>query len=170
MSSLLIALCRVKTLSDPSHRFKVRRNAEQMNLTGVALFHPTFALVYVEGASKFVRAYKRLMLHRIAWTEPARERGAPDVELAGDDDADAPGPSSGGMPPPGSAKDDSVEGAVSLEGNRCDLVWEGPIRERNFTGFRARSCPTDGSAKEALGGKLTGYWDMAKNWRPEEIV
>ena len=72
---------RVKTLSDPAHRFKVRKNAEQMNLTGACIFNPAFSVVYVEGAAKFIRQYKRLMLHRIAWTEPARERGNEDVEL-----------------------------------------------------------------------------------------
>ena len=38
-------------------------------------------MVYVEGAAKFIRNYKRLMLHRIAWTEAARPRGAEDVEI-----------------------------------------------------------------------------------------
>lgn len=72
---------RVKTLSDPAHRFKVRKNAEQMSLTGACILHPGFSMIYVEGAPKFVRQYKRLMLHRIAWTEAARERGGSDVEM-----------------------------------------------------------------------------------------
>jgi hypothetical protein len=78
---------RVKVLSDPAHRFKVRKNAEQLNLTGVCIFHPSFNMVYVEGASKFIRNYKRLMLHRIAWTEAARARGAEEVEIDDDDES-----------------------------------------------------------------------------------
>ncbi|KZW02729.1 PRP3-domain-containing protein, partial [Exidia glandulosa HHB12029] len=38
-------LFRVRTLSDPSHRFKVRKNAEQMGLTGVCIYHPGFSVV-----------------------------------------------------------------------------------------------------------------------------
>jgi U4/U6 small nuclear ribonucleoprotein PRP3 len=100
-------------------------------------------------------------LHRIAWTEAARARE--EVELAEDEeggggeesrtDKEAAGPSSG---------------EVSLEDNRCDLVWEGPVRERGFTNFRPRSCPTDSAARDVLGTKLMSYWDMAKNFKPED--
>ncbi|KAJ3547230.1 hypothetical protein NM688_g5425 [Phlebia brevispora] len=38
------AVFKIKTLSDPAHRFKVRKNAEQMNLTGVCIFNPTFSM------------------------------------------------------------------------------------------------------------------------------
>ena len=46
---------RVKTLSDPSHRFKVRKNAEQLKLTGIVIYHPQFSMVYVEGDRKSTR-------------------------------------------------------------------------------------------------------------------
>ncbi|THH19639.1 hypothetical protein EW146_g1571 [Bondarzewia mesenterica] len=152
------AVFKVKTLSDPAHRYKVRKNAEQMNLSGVVIFNPSFSLVYVEGASKFIRNYKRLMLHRLAWTEAARARGEEDVVLASPEpQADEKGK--------GKAEDVSE---VSLENNRCDLVWEGQLRDRAFTNFRPKSCPTDAAAREVLGAKLTGYWDMAKNWKPED--
>lgn len=157
---------RVKTLSDPSHRFKIRKNAEQMNLTGVCIFNPGFSMVYVEGASKFIRQYKRLMMHRIAWTEPARQRGGSDVEIdEGSDEENAGGDKAKGkavVPP------DEVEGPVSLEDNQCWLIWEGQLRDRAFSNFKPRSCPTDNTAKEVLGQKLAGYWDQAKNWKPEE--
>lgn len=153
---------RVKTLSDPAHRFKVRKNAEQFNLSGVCIFNPSFSMVYVEGAAKFIRQYKRLMLHRIAWTEAARERGNEDVELE-DEGADGNGK--------GKAAATSAEGEhgqASLEDNQCWLVWEGMLRDRSFNNFKPKSCPTDTAAKEALGQKLAGYWDQAKNWKPEE--
>ena len=158
-----VGLLRVKTLSDPSHRFKVRKNAEQMNLTGVCIFNPSFSMVYVEGAAKFIRQYKRLMLHRIAWTEPSRERGHEDVELEEDEDA--------AENSKGKAAATSAEGEgrpVSLEDNHCWLVWEGQLRDRAFNNFKPKSCPTDAAAKEVLGSKLAGYWDQAKNWKPEE--
>jgi len=156
--------CRVKTLSDPSHRFKVRKNAEQLNLTGVCIFNPAFSMVYVEGAAKFIKNYKRLMLRRIAWTEAARSRGGEDVEIDNGEDAEADGI-------PGKAVADGSEQpeeAVSLEENACYLVWEGQLRERAFNTFKPKGCPTDAMAKEVLGQKLAGYWDQAKNWKPEE--
>ncbi len=157
------AVFKISTLSDPAHRFKVRKNAEQMALSGLVIFNPAFSMVYVEGAAKFMRSYKRLMLHRIAWTEAARARGEEEVELAdGEDGAEVDGG--------GEGKTDAgpPSGGVSLEGNRCDLMWEGPVRERAFTNFRPKSCPTDSAARDALGTKLMSYWDMAKNFKPED--
>lgn len=145
------AVFKVKTLADPAHRFKVRKNAEQMALSGLVVFHPAFSMVYVEGAAKFVRQYKKLMLGRIAWTEAARARGN-DVEVEGAEEGAGP----------------ATEQAVSLEDNRCDLVWEGPLRERSFNTFKPKSCPTDNAAKEALGQKLASYWDMTKHFKPGE--
>ena len=154
---------RVKTLSDPAHRFKVRKNAEQRNLTGVCIFNPSFSMVYVEGASKFIREYKRLMLHRMAWTEAARERGNEDVELEDDENGEGKGKGKAAA-----ASAEGEEGPVSLEDNKCWLVWEGMLRDRSFNNFKPKSCPTDSAAKEVLGEKLAGYWDQAKNWKPEE--
>jgi U4/U6 small nuclear ribonucleoprotein PRP3 len=160
---ILGAAFKISTLSDKAHRFKVRKNAEQMALTGLVIFNPAFSVVYVEGAAKFMKAYKRLMLHRIAWTEAARARGEEEVELAEGEEGDEG--EAGGIDKEGAGPSTS---GVSLEGNRCDLVWEGPIRERAFTNFRPKSCPTDSAARDALGTKLMSYWDMAKNFKPED--
>ncbi|KAL6305945.1 pre-mRNA processing factor 3-domain-containing protein [Sparassis latifolia] len=158
------AVFKVKTLSDPAHRFKVRKNAEQMSLTGVCIFNPAFGMVYVEGAHKFIRQYKRLMLHRIAWTEAARERGNEEVELENGDEEEGADKGKGKAV----AQADGEEGAVSLDDNECWLIWEGQLRDRAFSNFKPKSCPTDAAAKEVLGSKLAGYWDQAKNWKPEE--
>ncbi|OCH85070.1 PRP3-domain-containing protein [Obba rivulosa] len=158
------AVFKVKTLSDPSHRFKVRKNAEQMNLTGACIFHPTFSMVYVEGAAKFIRQYKRLMLHRIAWTEQSRARGEEEVEIEHGDEEGEGGKGKGKAADEGGGE----EGPVSLEDNQCWLIWEGQLRDRAFNNFKPKSCPTDAAAKEVLGAKLSGYWDQAKNWKPEE--
>ncbi|KAF8639281.1 hypothetical protein AX16_010353 [Volvariella volvacea WC 439] len=178
---------KIKNLSDPAHQFKVRRNAEQLALTGVCIFNPQFNMVYVEGAAKFIKNYKRLMLHRIAWTEAARPRGgggADDVELenpdseAEDDEEGSAGPkaqptastsAAGAAGGNGTAAGaENGEEASNLEDNKCWLVWEGQVKERAFNGFKGKSCPTDRDAKDALGEKLRGYWDQAKNWKPEE--
>ncbi|KAI5992755.1 pre-mRNA processing factor 3-domain-containing protein [Pisolithus albus] len=163
------AVFKVKTLSDPAHRFKVRKNAEQMNLTGLCIFNPSFSLVYAEGAAKVIRTYKRLMLHRIAWTEPARPRGGEDVEIA-EGEEEEEGDEGGNGKGMARAESQGVEGEseVSLEDNACYMVWEGQLRDRAFSSFKPRSCPTEGAAKEALGQKLAGFWDVAKKWKAEE--
>lgn len=148
----------MKTLSDPSHRFKVRKNAEQLGLTGVCIFNPSFSLVLVEGSAKSVKQYTRLMLARIVWTEAARER---DVSLPADD----------ASAEPAKVKKEDGFGSgelVSLENNSCDKVWEGPLRDRVFKSFKAKSCPTDSSARELLGEKMASYWDVAKAFVREE--
>ena len=155
----------MKVLTDPAHQFKVRKNAEQLSLTGVCIFNPQFNLIYVEGAAKFIKNYKRLMIHRIAWTEAARPRGGEAVELE-DPDSDVEG-EVGTAAGKGKGKADD-EGSASLDDNKCYLVWEGTLRDREYSGFKAKSCPTDRDAKEFLGERLKGYWDIAKNWKPEE--
>ncbi|KAL5477014.1 PRP3 [Sanghuangporus weigelae] len=163
---LVGSVFKVKTLSDPSHRFKVRKNAEQLNLTGIVIFHPQFSMIYVEGAVKFIRQYKRLMLHRIHWTEASRARGEEEVEYEKAEDGEA-GMRATSVPKQPEQEDEF--GSASLEDNRCDLVWEGQLRERIFKTFRPKSCPTDNTAKEALGPKMAGFWDQTKNWKPEEV-
>ncbi|TFK62234.1 PRP3-domain-containing protein [Pluteus cervinus] len=171
---------KIKNLSDPSHQFKIRVNAEQLNLSGVCIFHSQFNVVYVEGAAKFIKQFKRLMLHRIAWTEAARARGsAEDVELENpdsdvEDDGNGEGTSASAAKAatkgatPGTGAEEDGNAATSLENNRCYLIWEGQVRDRSFSNFRGKACPTERDAKEVLGEKLRGYWDQAKNWRPEE--
>ena len=80
-------------------------------------------MVYVEGAAKFIRQYKRLMLHRIAWTEAARERGAEDVEIDRGEDEEGNETTAAG--PSNTATTGGEDGPVSLEDNQCWLIWEG---------------------------------------------
>ncbi|KIL60322.1 hypothetical protein M378DRAFT_921940 [Amanita muscaria Koide BX008] len=166
------AVFKVKKLSDPAHQFKVRRNAEQMNLSGVCIFNPQFSFVYVEGGAKFIRQYTRLMLHRIAWTERARPRGGEVVEVEEENEEGASGgvgPSVNGVAVSVASEDNGGEGdPTSLQENKCYLVWEGLLRDRVFNVFKAKSCPTDRDAREFLGERMRGYWDQAKNWKPEE--
>jgi len=164
-----IVACRIHTLTDPAHKFKIRKNADQMNLTGVSISNPAFGMVYVEGAAKFIRNYKKLMLNRISWTVAARPRGANEKQ-GGNEDGDGDGDEgvSENAQEGGVDRATSLLEVVSLEDNRCWLVWEGQLRDRAFSGFKERACPTDSSAKDMLGEKLAGYWDQTKNWKPGE--
>lgn len=159
---------RISNLSDPAHRFKVRKNAEQMGLTGITVFNPHFSLVVIEGSAKAIKAYNRLMLVRIQWTEAAAARSA---AVGDEDEVNEETPE--GEEPVAQENNNTVEepvidSEVSLADNRCDKIWEGPLRDRAFKMFKARSCPTDTLAKDALGTKWIGQWDLAKNFVPEE--
>jgi U4/U6 small nuclear ribonucleoprotein PRP3 len=124
-------------LSDPSHRFKITKNAQQDGLTGLCLIHPNFALVYAEGGVKGMKHYTRLLEHRIDWTQSATQ-GSDEEEMKGN------GPS----PEAGDGKN------AGLAGNRCDLIWKGAISEHAFRNFKTKNVPTDNAAKELLGSQV----------------
>ncbi|PWY97037.1 PRP3-domain-containing protein [Testicularia cyperi] len=172
---------RVKHLVSPSHKFKIRKNAADYNLSGATLFHPSFALVLVEGGAKALKAYKRLMTVRIDWTDPghAKDQDDPNAHNAHAETTSSGYPDSNsnnlplGTTADGGAGEGgggfkhlttstSTDGEIDWSTNRCDLVFEGPVRERGFRGFRAISCPDDAAARQALGPAMQGYWDVAK--------
>lgn len=49
---------------------------------------------------------------------------------------------------------------IDLDTNRCDLVWEGPIKEKSYTTFRSKSAESDKIARDFLGAANQGYWDV----------
>ncbi|CAO1625618.1 unnamed protein product [Parajaminaea phylloscopi] len=156
---LYVAVYKIKHLVSPSHKFKVRKNATQDGLTGLTVFHPDFALIVVEGPSKGMRHYKKLMLHRIRWDDPGR----PNADGGSDDESRRPaflGPM-GDAPPveqPAESLDD-----IEWSTNTCELIFEGPARARQFaTGIRARTAADDYEAREILGPQWAGYWDVAR--------
>ncbi|KAL8280825.1 hypothetical protein RQP46_006829 [Phenoliferia psychrophenolica] len=152
------ACFKVRYLSNPSHKFKVKLNAQQQHLTGVLIFNPKFCLVLVEGGAKAVKFYKRLMLTRIDWTSEALPRDGADGEA--DKEASSSTPDAAGE---GGAMDmDSLAEPESLADNKCSLVWEGVHREKMFSYFKLHNCPSDANAREVLGPKLEGLWDVAK--------
>jgi U4/U6 small nuclear ribonucleoprotein PRP3 len=149
---------RIKKLSDPSHQFKVSKNAQQNGLTGICIINPNVSLVYVEGGSKGMKHYSRLMEHRIDWTQPARLREK------GEDDQDSDEKDTIDIQPPA----DNTVDAAALAENRCDVLWQGLIAEHAFHSFKTVRAPTDNLAREQLGVKLASYWDTAKNWKPAD--
>ncbi|KAG8838214.1 hypothetical protein FRC18_005712 [Serendipita sp. 400] len=160
---LYATLFRIKILADPSHQFKVLKNAQQNGLTGICIINPNVSLVYVEGGSKGMKHYTRLMERRIDWTQPSRRRDTGENTEDREEEEDAmehdPVPTT------------PVEGA-SLVDNRCDVLWQGGIGEHSFHSFKTVKAPTDNLAREQLGTKLSGFWDTVKNWKPadEDLV
>ena len=143
---------RIKYLTNGRHKFKVRETAKKDNLSGVCIFHPSFAVVLVEGTDKGIKHYRQLMEHRIDWTEEARP-----LHDEQEDEEDAV--------PNGQKNPDS------LEDNKCELIWQGEVPDRAFKAFRARHAETDHSAKEWLTKRYEAYWDLAKRhvWEGEDL-
>lgn len=71
---LFAAIFRVDKLENPQHSFKIDMNAKQLELVGICLKNPKFNLIIVEGGSKAIKFYKKLMLHRIKWTESVQPK------------------------------------------------------------------------------------------------
>lgn len=148
---VVFAHIRIKYLTNGRHKFKVRETAKKDQLSGVCIFHPSFALVLVEGTDKGLKHYRQLMEHRIDWTEEARP-----LEDENEDEDEAP-------------KNDA--GPESLEDNKCELIWTGEVPDRAFKQFRARHAESDSRAKEWLTTRYEGYWDLAKRhiWEGEDL-
>lgn len=166
---------KVRYLSDPSHKFKVKKNALDYHLTGRILHNPKFCVVVVEGGPKSIKKYRQLMLNRIRWTEEAAPRAAGDA-----DDANAAGAGgvenhggilrpAGPFNDPSAAGEDDPEVPQSLADNYCREIWSGAEREHLFGDVRHANCPSDASAREVL-GKLGMLWDIAKVEGKEEAL
>lgn len=145
---------RIKHLVSPRHKFKVRRNALDHGLTGVCIFSSDMAVVVVEGSGKALKRYKRLMMVRVDWRDPGQPSNDGEEKDGEEDDA----PQTGFRVLTTNPED------VDWESNTCELIFEGPLKERRWKGrgFRAKSAENDQEAREILGENMQGYWDVAK--------
>lgn len=154
---ILLGENRIKYLTNGRHKFKVRETAKANLLSGICIFHPSFALVMVEGIDKSIKHFRRLMLSRIDWTEQARPMADGDAS-ASDDEMSRDVNNNNN-------NDNGKEGEQDLADNKCELIWEGELPERVFKMFRARHVETDSKAKEWLTPRFEGMWDLAKRWQ-----
>ncbi|KAI9318357.1 pre-mRNA processing factor 3-domain-containing protein [Dichotomocladium elegans] len=139
-----VAVFKVRNCAHPKHRYKIEMNAQQYQLSGMVIIHPKCHLVIVEGGPKSIKAYKKLMLRRIDWTD---------------------------MPPP---KNGSLPEQASLdaaENNRCFLVWEGQVKAKAFRKFTWRTFESEKMAREELAKwHVEHYWDAAVMPSDEELA
>ena len=91
-------------MSQPQHKFKVDKNAEQLHLTGCGILYKNMNLVVVEGGPRAIRKYKKLMVHRIKWNNDGEDDDESDD---GEDDDDKP-----------------VQNRTTSGENECLMVWE----------------------------------------------
>ena len=128
----VVAVFKVGSLAHPQTRFKVDVNAQENRLTGCAILTDAFCLVVVEGCSKSIKRYCKLMLNRIKWLE-AVVRSENDEE-------------------------DAEEEAT----NYCQLVWQGAVAKPVFEHFTIEQCHNSIAARKFLGGhSVPHYWDLA---------
>ncbi|KAJ2707993.1 U4/U5/U6 small nuclear ribonucleoprotein prp3 [Coemansia sp. IMI 203386] len=160
---IISVLFRVRNLKHPQHRYKVSVNARQLHLTGTALVCPEISIILVEGAEKFIKTYKKLLLRRIDWsvadTVPSEGSEEPLRADASDDMQDS-----------AEQRDSLPDGDADVAdaNNQCHLVWQGQIQERRFNEFRVRDCPTETQAKNWLAGAgCEALWRVAKQFDPE---
>lgn len=73
-----VVIFRVDNLSDGGHRYKVDKNAQQLQLHGLCLIanreegYNSPSIVLVEGGPKAIKKFKKLMLVRIKWDQPTQ--------------------------------------------------------------------------------------------------
>ena len=140
---------RIKHCSHPKLRFKIEKNAQQYELTGIVIVHPKCNIVIVEGGPKAIKLYKRLMLRRIDWNDlPApKNLQADETQM----DVDSPILKEG-------------------EDNTCYLVWSGPVKNKSFKKFTWRSFESEKMAREELGKwNVENYWDVALSTSDEDL-
>ncbi|KAJ1426906.1 pre-mRNA processing factor 3-domain-containing protein [Ochromonadaceae sp. CCMP2298] len=169
-----VAVFRVSDFASLKLRYKVDVNAQQLFLSGIVLLCAEAGtagtggrnLVVAEGGPRGIRKFVRLMTERIKW---ASDEGGVEEEEEGSDDDDEEEEGEEGEPSASSASGAGGGGGGSAGAgggavcNRCDLLWQGLLPKRGFTGFRFQEAASAAAAKKLL--RLRGcahYWDMVE--------
>ncbi|KFK44678.1 hypothetical protein AALP_AA1G289200 [Arabis alpina] len=125
-------------LSHPKIKFKVEMNARQNKLTGCSVTSEEMSVVVVEGKSKAIKRYGKVMLKRINWEDAVK-----------DEEND----------------EDDEEEDEKKERNKCWLVWQGSVAKPSFHRFVVQDCLTESAAKKVFtDAGVTHYWDLALNY------
>lgn len=153
-----VRVYKIHSLANGKHRFKIAKNAEQNALTGICIQSPKFALVIVEGGLHSIKAYEKLMLNRIDWTE--NNASLPEAVREGNKKAKEDLP-----PPPNFLQPEDEEGHLKdLGDNKCIEVWKGEQKQRGFRKWGSRVCETEKEAVDALSrAKMESMWTLAKS-------
>ncbi|GAB4836521.1 Protein rdm16 [Ancistrocladus abbreviatus] len=131
----IVSVYKINDLSHPQNRFKVDVNAQENRLTGCAVISEGFSVVVVEGGSKSIKRYGKLMLRRINWA----------AKVENEDE-----------------EEDDEEGKPA---NKCVLVWQGSAAKPGFNKFLIHECRTEAAARKVFADAGVGhYWDLAANF------
>lgn len=131
----IVSVYKINDLSHPQSRFKVDMFARENRLTGCAVISDGISVVVVEGGSKSIKRYGKVMLRRINWANAVK-----------DEDED---------------EDESDDKPV----NKCVLVWQGSVAKPAFNRFLIHDCMTEAAARKILADAgVLHYWDIAVNF------
>ncbi|KAK9241246.1 pre-mRNA processing factor 3-domain-containing protein [Lipomyces kononenkoae] len=138
---IICAIFRIGSLANPQHSYKINVNARELDLTGVTIVNPKFNVVVVEGGSRAIRLYKKLLLARIDWARDAQSISNPNEAASNGQQA-------------------------NMSDNKCELVWEGELKQHQFKRWNVRTTENEAEAREILErSHVPQYWNLAKNWK-----
>uniref|UniRef100_A0A5B7B7U0 Putative U4/U6 small nuclear ribonucleoprotein Prp3 n=1 Tax=Davidia involucrata TaxID=16924 RepID=A0A5B7B7U0_DAVIN len=136
----IVSVYKINDLSHAQTRFKVDVNAQENRLTGCVVISDGISVVVVEGGSKSIKRYGKLMLRRINWAAAVENE-----DEDGDEDEDKPV-------------------------NKCVLVWQGSVAKPNFNRFFVQECRTEAAARKIFSDAgVAHYWDLAVNFTEDQI-
>ncbi|MCJ1275312.1 hypothetical protein MMC21_003113 [Puttea exsequens] len=146
-----VTVFKIDSLVNGKHRFKIGRNAEQMGLFGICLITRHMNLIITTGGSHGIANYKKLMLNRIQWNEndwPAAVREGNKHALQEE----------------WLSSTDETNQLRDLSDNKCQLVWEGQLKELPFRKWTTKVCESEKDAMDILArSKLESLWTQAKS-------
>lgn len=130
----------IQSLHDFKIRAKVDKNAQDLALNGFCLVpakdvsHILPVAIIVEAGPKYLKFFKRLLLHRIDWTARRGRKTNTSME-------------------------DNTEGVE--ENKHCRLVWEGTINDHIFPKWSIIEIRNEFEARKLLADRgVEEYWDM----------
>lgn len=131
-------------------------NAQQLHLGGVCLIADQHTapdlphLVLVEGGPQAIKSYKKLMLRRINWSQPAAK---PTAEETAD------------------ATLQDIEATKESKGGECVLVWEGVAKKKSFEKWKVVDIRTEHEARRILSEKGQEHiWNMVISYQTMRAV
>ncbi|XP_048325711.1 protein RDM16 [Ziziphus jujuba] len=136
----IVSVYKINDLSHPQSRFKVDMFARENRLTGCAVISDGITVVVVEGGSKSIKRYGKVMLRRINWANAVTNE---------DED-----------------EDESDDKPV----NKCVLVWQGSVAKPAFNRFLIHDCMTEAAARKIFSDAgVVHYWDIAVNFSEDQV-
>lgn len=140
----IVSVYKVNDLSHPANRFKVDINAQENRLSGCVVISEGFCVVVVEGGSKSIKRYGKLMLRRINWGAKLEREDGEDEDQDEEDEEKPP--------------------------NKCVLVWQGSVAKPSFNRFYVHECRTEAAARKVFIDAGVGhYWELAANFSDDQI-
>ncbi|KAK6929274.1 Pre-mRNA-splicing factor 3 [Dillenia turbinata] len=136
----IVSVYKINDLSHPQTRFKVDVNAQENRLTGCAVISDGMSVVVVEGGTKAIKRYGKLMLRRINWAAAVENE-----DEEGEENEDKPM-------------------------NKCSLVWQGSVAKASFNRFSVHQCRTEAAARKVFADAgVVHYWDLSVNFTDDQV-